>query len=175
MNRPVEIMVASKLVSKFTQIVKSSGIKHHRLVHDVQKFVNSEHRRRKRDATFRLNKYHTLEEIYNWFDSLVQKHGKKRVRIIDLGRTHENRPIKGVKLTGDGGEKKKGIFIEGGIHAREWISPATVIYIIDRLLESMDTDIKNLAETYNWYLFPVLNPDGYVYTHTVVNGDTSFF
>ena len=26
-------------------------------------------------------------------------------------------------------QQKKGFFIEGGIHAREWISPATVMYM----------------------------------------------
>ena len=29
------------------------------------------------------------------------------------------------------GSNKKAIFIDGGIHAREWISPATVIWIVD--------------------------------------------
>jgi hypothetical protein len=28
---------------------------------------------------------------------------------------------------------KRGIFIDGGIHAREWVSPATVIYTIEQV------------------------------------------
>lgn len=54
--------------------------------------------------------------------------------------------------------------IEGGIHAREWISPATVTWIIKEFLTSNNTDVKLMAETLVWHIFPVTNPDGYAYT-----------
>lgn len=50
------------------------------------------------------------------------------------------------------------LWIDGGIHAREWISPAAVTYIIDYLVENSD----NLDVDY--YILPVVNPDGYEYT-----------
>ena len=46
------------------------------------------------------------------------------------------------------------MWIDGGIHAREWISPAAVTYIIDYLVENSD----NLEADY--YILPVVNPDG---------------
>ncbi|KAF2368759.1 Peptidase M14 carboxypeptidase A [Trinorchestia longiramus] len=51
------------------------------------------------------------------------------------------------------------IFIDGGIHAREWISPAFLMYAATQLVEN--TDLLLGAE---WQLVPVLNPDGYVHT-----------
>lgn len=48
------------------------------------------------------------------------------------------------------------IWIDGGIHAREWISPAAVTYVIDYLVENSDS----LEADY--YILPVANPDGYV-------------
>jgi len=50
------------------------------------------------------------------------------------------------------------MWIDGGIHAREWISPAAVTYIIDFLVENSE----NLETDY--YILPVVNPDGYEYT-----------
>lgn len=62
--------------------------------------------------------------------------------------------------------------IEGGIHAREWISPAFVTYFINQIInapESKDDELKRIALTYEWYFIPVLNPDGYEYTMTEVS------
>ena len=56
------------------------------------------------------------------------------------------------------------IFIEGGIHAREWISPATVTFFINELLTSNNSRIQRIAQNYDWYIFPIFNPDGYDYS-----------
>lgn len=68
---------------------------------------------------------------------------------------------------GQGGADRPIIFIECGIHAREWIAPATCLYIIQELVENEDN--RNMIENLDWYLVPVLNPDGYEYTHTNVS------
>jgi len=67
-----------------------------------------------------------------------------------------------IKKKGDG--EKKNIYIDGGIHAREWISPATVTYIINQLLTN--STANSLLESFNWYILPILNPDGYAHTFT---------
>nr|CAD7256038.1 unnamed protein product [Timema shepardi] len=53
-----------------------------------------------------------------------------------------------------------------GIHAREWIAPATLTFIINQLLTSTNTAIRNVAENFDWYIVPSANPDGYEYSHT---------
>lgn len=82
------------------------------------------------------------------------------------------------------------MFIEAGSHAREWIGPATATWMINRLIEKIDGNGKRmqlppefpkvirdlsryphpdtLGETIrsvDWYVLPVLNPDGYEYSH----------
>ncbi|TOF71443.1 hypothetical protein CGJ15_28030, partial [Vibrio parahaemolyticus] len=57
------------------------------------------------------------------------------------------------------------IFIDGGIHAREWIAPATVTYIVNELVTHSDT-YDDLLSNVNFYVMPVINPDGYAYTFT---------
>lgn len=66
------------------------------------------------------------------------------------------------------GGTKKAVLLDGGIHAREWSSVSTATYLINELLNSQDPQIQNLANSYDWYIIPILNPDGYEYSHTTV-------
>ncbi|KAJ8893656.1 hypothetical protein PR048_006256 [Dryococelus australis] len=52
-----------------------------------------------------------------------------------------------------------------GIHGREWISPATVTYILLQLVEFREQH-SELLDSVDWYILPVANPDGYEYSHT---------
>lgn len=61
------------------------------------------------------------------------------------------------------------IFIESTIHAREWITAATTTYFLNELLTSNNTEIRNLANNYDWVIVPVVNVDGYEYTHNRVS------
>ena len=49
------------------------------------------------------------------------------------------------------------------MHAREWLSVSTALYLISQLVED-----ENLITGIEWRIIPVLNPDGYVYSWTKV-------
>lgn len=54
------------------------------------------------------------------------------VTSLELGKSLEGNLIRGLKIS-----KRKGncgVFIEAGIHAREWISPAVATFIINELI-----------------------------------------
>lgn len=50
----------------------------------------------------------------------------------------------------NGNPRNKAIWVDGGIHAREWISPASVTYILNNLVEEWD-DQPNYIKDINWY------------------------
>lgn len=111
------------------------------------------------------NVYYKLDQIYGWLEHLVETH-QNVASVIIGGRSYEGRDIKGIRISHGSG--KKAIFIEGGIHAREWISPSASCYVINELLHSTNSDIRAAAREFDWYIFPVTNPDGYVWSHEEV-------
>ena len=59
------------------------------------------------------------------------------------------------------GRGRPNIWIEAGIHAREWIAPAMAIYIIDQLLNN---DVDGFLSKLNFHILPCANPDGYEFS-----------
>ncbi|XP_060597007.1 carboxypeptidase B-like [Ruditapes philippinarum] len=118
-----------------------------------------------------LNTYHRYVAINNYLDDLTQLVLPRGVTatVQSIGTSEENRDVKLIKISSPTGlAAKRGIFIDGGIHAREWVSPATVIYTIEQLAfnPKYDVGINTLLERYDVFLVPVVNPDGYEYSHT---------
>lgn len=60
------------------------------------------------------------------------------------------------------------VLIDGGIHAREWISVATAIYCIYQLTEKGSRN-EDVLSRLDFVIVPVVNVDGYEYTHTHVS------
>ena len=84
--------------------------------------------------------------------------------IVDIGKSVEGRELRVIKIGIDPSNRsnKPGIWIDGGIHAREWISPASVEYLVHELVENFELpENKNLIENFYLYILPIMNPDGY--------------
>lgn len=109
--------------------------------------------------------FYTLDDIYAWLDDLVITYPSIVTKLIG-GTTYEGREIKGIKISHGSG--RRAIFLEGGIHSREWISPSAVNFITNELLTSTDDETVAAAQGFDWYIFPVTNPDGYVWSHESV-------
>ncbi len=109
--------------------------------------------------------YQRMDRIYSYLDCLAF-HYVDRMQIITIGKSYENRPLKVVRIgNGANAQARNAIWIDGGIHAREWISPASVLFIIKRLVEDYD-QFRDVLNNYEFYILPVVNPDGYEFTHT---------
>jgi murein tripeptide amidase MpaA len=73
-----------------------------------------------------------------------------------------------IKISTGGNGNRPAILVDGGIHAREWIAPAMALYIINQLVENNASN-NDLTDAVDWYILPVLNPDGYEYSHISVS------
>lgn len=160
-------MVAPHKLPEFYETMAQVNIPYQIHIDDVQELIDvTALSTFSRSRTFDFTSYHTLDVIYKRLDELAVQY-PNTVQVVVGGKSYEGREIKGVKLSFKA--NNPGIFIEGGIHAREWISPATVMFILEQLLISKDKEVRALAESHDWYIFPSFNPDGYVYTHTKVS------
>ncbi|XP_022822666.1 carboxypeptidase B-like isoform X1 [Spodoptera litura] len=114
----------------------------------------------------RLNwkKYPTLNIIEEYYNFLAEDYSSI-CRVQSIGRTDENRTINMINIT-NGNPRNKIILITGGQHAREWISVTSALYILHTIVTNFDTQ-KNYMKNKNWLIIPVVNPDGYAYTHGV--------
>lgn len=64
---------------------------------------------------------------------------------------------------------KRLIWISAGQHAREWIAPASAMYLIDELAQGIkvgDPRILRVLTLFEIVVVPCVNPDGYEYSHT---------
>ncbi|XP_033755492.1 carboxypeptidase B-like [Pecten maximus] len=138
------------------------------LIDDVQKLIDretSELRRKRRAKTgpriTDFYTYHNLADIEAHLDDLQSVDNVKITVSQSENTTVDNRRIRIVTMSREGSTDKETIFIDCGIHAREWITPAFCLYLIEML--TMDDVMLDL---YDWIIIPVSNPDGYFYSHT---------
>ena len=88
------------------------------------------------------------------------------VSLQSIGKSYEGRDLLMIKIS-SGGSGNPAVLVDAGIHAREWIAPAMALYIINQLVEN-NAKNSDLTTGLDWYILPVLNPDGYEYSHTSV-------
>lgn len=82
-----------------------------------------------------------------------------------ITRSFEGRDVFALKISSGGFGRKPIIFIDGGMHAREWVSQASLMYFLHRLIEDPAVS-SELLENVDWIIIPNLNPDGYHWSFT---------
>ncbi|XP_013135531.1 PREDICTED: zinc carboxypeptidase-like [Papilio polytes] len=162
----VSILSSPDDKSQLESVLNYNNIKFVITQPNIQEIIDQENvatytRNNLRNMTW--TRYYDMDSINAWLDDLVSTHSV--VTSIIGGRSLEGRDIKGIKISHGSG--RRAIVLEGGIHAREWISPTAVCYIIDQLLRSSDRETRAAAADFDWYIFPVTNPDGYIFSHQV--------
>ena len=105
--------------------------------------------------------YHQNEDINDYLTYLTKVH-PDIVSLDTIGNSYEGRKMQVLKVCKGGCGNKPALWVDGGIHAREWISSATVTFLIRKLMEAKTT-YTELIDKLDWYFLPVLNPDGKLY------------
>ncbi|XP_063171719.1 carboxypeptidase B2 isoform X1 [Candoia aspera] len=120
-----------------------------------------------RSSSSFYEQYHSLKVIYSWMDEIAA--GRPDIiQKIHIGNSFEKRPLYVLKLSHRNRTSKNAIWIDCGIHAREWISPACCLWFIGHAiwLLNRDTTMARLLQHLDFYVMPIMNVDGYEYTWT---------
>ncbi|XP_033628137.1 carboxypeptidase B-like [Asterias rubens] len=167
LDRPVDVMVSPALQTFLKEALEVRGISYDVMIDDVQVVADSQMHRDVSisAASFDYTIYHTYAEIQQWVKDFAAEYSF--VQNFQIATSFEGRPINAIKM-GTAGFQKPAIYWQGGIHAREWVSPATVMFIAKSLAEEYGTDdtVTKMLDTFDIYIVPSLNVDGYTYTWT---------
>ncbi|XP_074124008.1 carboxypeptidase A5-like [Sminthopsis crassicaudata] len=171
---PVDMRVPFSNLNTVKNYLNSSGISYTVMIKDIQvlldeekKGMSSSQRLERSTSSFRYNAYHTLEEIYTWMDNLVAEHSDLVSKIM-IGKTFEKRPIFVLKFS-TGNKSRPAIWIDSGIHAREWITQATGVWTAMKIVTDYGEEpaLTNVLNHMDIVLEVVTNPDGFAYTHSM--------
>jgi len=169
-GRTVDIRVSPSQVDELMEVLNRASIKSSVMIHDVESLLDitkmvpvSEEQKVKQGHSMDWTSYHPLEDMYSYLNYLRDTYDF--VTLETIGQSYAGTDMTIAKVCRGGCGNKPAMWIDGGIHAREWISPATVTFMLRELVEN-DADHPDLLENLDWYILPVVNPDGYLYTQT---------
>jgi murein tripeptide amidase MpaA len=112
--------------------------------------------------TLTWDDYYSHETINEFIDELAATHDF--VETVSIGTTVEGRDLRVVQIK-KAGAGKPNVFIDAGIHAREWIANAVATFMIRELVENY-ADNKNIVDNLNIHILPMANPDGYEFSRS---------
>jgi carboxypeptidase A2 len=162
----VSVMVDPNHLNDVIRRLNSAGIEHRLRIKDVQKKLSQMWT--EVDTNFRaygdmnLNEFNTLHKINKWMNKTAsQCSSGLTCQVYSIGQSLKGNHLNVFKISKTGSSNRKAFWIDATIHAREWISTATAVKIIDHLVKRDDTNAQRLVDQYDWYILPVMNPDGY--------------
>jgi len=114
----------------------------------------------------------SYDEQRDWHQLLENSPLTKRfVRLHTIGQSYENRSLEVIELHTrryPRRRRKHAVYIDGGMHAREWLSIGVANYIIVQFLREKKTNpkIQEIFRHFDVFVLPMMNPDGYEYSRT---------
>eukprot|EP00112_Aurelia_sp_Birch-Aquarium-sp1_P006038 Seg1675.1 transcript_id=Seg1675.1/GoldUCD/mRNA.D3Y31 product="Carboxypeptidase A2" protein_id=Seg1675.1/GoldUCD/D3Y31 len=165
----VDMMVSPKDFAKISKSFDDYGMEYSAMVEDVEGAVEKENEKHSGTmfstySGFDYGRYHNLREITSEMNSLAKRYSNAQV--FSVGRSYEGRDMQAIKIMGKRKANKKMFFFNCAIHAREWITAASCIYMINEMLTKYgkDSSVTAMLDKMDFVVMPVLNVDGYSYT-----------
>lgn len=113
-------------------------------------------------------KYLSHEQTNIYIDNIAQKIRNQNPDIVvDVaveGYSFETRQIKSITISHISKPNNPVIFIDAGIHAREWHSRSMALYLLYKLVEEASLGKEGLLYKVSFVIVPGANPDGYEYS-----------
>ncbi|XP_040481580.1 carboxypeptidase A6 [Ursus maritimus] len=152
--------------------LQEANIQYKILIEDLQNTLEKAsslrtQRNRRYLSGYNYEVYHSLEEIQNWMHHLNKTHSGL-IRMFSIGKSYEGRSLYVLKLGRRSRTYKRAVWIDCGIHAREWIGPAFCQWFVKEALLTYRSDptMRKMLNHLYFYIMPVFNVDGYHFSWT---------
>ncbi|NXY76077.1 CBPA1 Carboxypeptidase, partial [Glareola pratincola] len=196
-GHPSDLRVPFPSLQAVKIFLESHSISYSIMIEDVQELLDEEkknmtksRRTERSTSTFDFASYHTMEEIYDWMDVLVDDH-PNLISKIQIGQSYEKRPLYVLKVStggnlalpspgrargskppplqfSTGGSNRSAIWLDTGIHSREWITQATGVWTANKIAEEygQDPSVTAILDSMDIFFEIITNPDGFAFTHS---------
>ncbi|XP_072534793.1 carboxypeptidase B [Salminus brasiliensis] len=161
----VDIHVPASHLDMVFVMLDQSGMDYEVLINDLQDAMNGQMDSRIQTKSHDYTKYNSWTTIQSWITSITSANPALISRTT-IGNTFEGRPMHLLKIGKSSGSTKPAIFIDCGIHAREWISPAFCQWFVKEAVSTYGSDAQmtSLLDQMDVFVLPVFNIDGYEHT-----------
>ncbi|XP_076814919.1 carboxypeptidase B-like [Clavelina lepadiformis] len=163
---PADYHIPVEELSRFKRSLSSHDISYDVMIANVQNLVDDQYNNEAGSTPaasgisgFNYSLYHTAEEINGWMDLAQTTYDY--VTKFQIGVTYQGRPIYALKIS-KSNLVRPAIYIDALIHCREWIATGSLLYVLKELLTN--SSYSSLIEDLDWYVVPMINVDGYLYT-----------
>ncbi|XP_075326637.1 carboxypeptidase A1-like [Odontesthes bonariensis] len=174
-SSPVDVRVPFHSLQSVKGYLESLDIHYSIMIEDLQVLLDDEQKEMRSAAhvaepsntdSFDYSRYHTLSEIYSFQNMLVAENQVIVSKIV-IGRSYQGHPLNVLKFS-TGGTNRPAIWIDTGIHSREWVTQASGTWFAKKLVTDYGRDpaLTAILDKMDIFLEIVTNPDGYYYTHT---------
>jgi carboxypeptidase A2 len=159
-----DVMIPPHLKAAITTTLDAADLPYEIIIENVQDDLDVEEKviADREGKAYDLYNWNTYEQIVEAVDDFVSSCPPDvSCSKASIGSSYLGNDIPALEITsGD----KKYIYLDSLIHCREWLAGSTVLLIADRLINGDDATAQRMRTTYNWYIAPVINPDGYLFT-----------
>lgn len=122
----------------------------------------------KADAWF--EEYHNYDAIVMWYKYQASNHSNLVRYVESIGKSYHGLDMPAVHITASTNPQRRKIYFQCQIHAREWISGAVCMYVVNHLLtkyggtDEVAQEVTDILNNVEFIIVPFVNPDGYEFT-----------
>jgi carboxypeptidase A2 len=162
---PIEVRVAPAA----QPALQASGLHYEVIIADLQRYLDGLYGDSRGDF---FDSLRTYEQHAQFMDDLAAAYPELAER-VSLGMSVQFRPMWALRITGPNARRKPAVLYHGAEHGNEQAPSSVVAYVAEHLLTNYgsDPEVTALVDNVEWYLMPIMNPDGYViYSRYNANG-----
>ncbi|EFX89243.1 hypothetical protein DAPPUDRAFT_190503 [Daphnia pulex] len=159
LNASTDIMAAPDQVNQLLDYLSKYQIEFRTKINNVQELIDRQEDTPKLGPhspryNMTWDNYYRHEDIVEFAYELAATY-PNLVSVSSAGQSYEGREMVLMKISSGGDGTKNAIFVDAGIHAREWIAPATVTYIIRELVENYEAHPQYIDDV-DWFFMPLI-------------------